>query len=55
MLGAEVKAMELYESEARQFPHPRSPQALRAIAQKMGKHDRVRTAAEAFELVRSIR
>ncbi len=31
-LEAKIAAMECYESEARKFPHPRSPEALRAIA-----------------------
>lgn len=49
-----IEAMEVYEGEARKFPHPRSPDALRASAQRWGtvvgcEH------AEAFELVRSIR
>ena len=53
-LETKVQAIALYESEARPFPHPRSPEALRAIAQRWasvaGLH-----SAEAFELVRSTR
>ena len=51
-LETKVQAMALYESEARPFPHPRSPEALRAIAWRWGSVVGVE-AAEAFELVRS--
>jgi LmbE family N-acetylglucosaminyl deacetylase len=53
-LEAKIAAMECYESEARKFPHPRSPEALRAIAMRWGSVSGC-AAAEAFELVRSIR
>jgi LmbE family N-acetylglucosaminyl deacetylase len=53
-LDRKIQAMEFYESEARAFPHPRSPEALRAMAQRWGSVAGVR-AAEAFELVREIR
>lgn len=53
-LEAKIAAMECYESEARKFPHPRSPEALRAIAMRWGSVAGC-GAAEAFELVRSIR
>ena len=46
--------MQLYESEARSYPHPRSPEALRAIAQRWGSVVGL-PAAEAFEVVRDIR
>ena len=46
--------MALYESEARPFPHPRSPEVLRAIAERWGSVVGVE-AAEGFELVRSVR
>ena len=54
--GVEVKqrAMALYETEARAFPHPRSPEALAAIARRWGSVAGCE-AAEAFELVRSLR
>lgn len=52
-LDAKVDAMEAYESEARPFPHPRSPAALRALAQARGAAAGV-AAAEAFQLVRQI-
>ncbi|MGA7752702.1 MAG: PIG-L deacetylase family protein [Candidatus Sulfotelmatobacter sp.] len=53
-IDAKVAAMECYESEARKFPHPRSPEALRALATRWGSVVGC-AAAEAFELVRSIR
>jgi LmbE family N-acetylglucosaminyl deacetylase len=53
-IESKVAAMECYESEARAFPHPRSPEALRAIATRWGSVVGC-AAAEAFELVRSIR
>ena len=53
-LDAKIAAMECYESEARKFPHPRSPEALRAIAMRWGSVVGCE-AAEAFELVRSVR
>ncbi len=45
--------MALYESEARSFSHPRSPQALHAIAQRRRSVVGVE-AAEAFELIRFV-
>lgn len=53
-LEAKISAMKCYETESREFPHPRSPQALRAIAERWGSVAGC-GAAEAFELVRSIR
>lgn len=53
-LEIKVQAMQLYESEARPFPHPRSPEALRAIAMRWGSVVGC-GAAEAFELIRAIR
>lgn len=53
-LESKVEAMQLYESEARSFPHPRSPEALRAIAHRWGSVVGC-SAAEAFQLIRSIR
>lgn len=52
-LETKVQAMALYESEARPFPHPRSPEALRASARRWGSVVGVK-AAEAFELVRRV-
>lgn len=52
-LIAKIQAMEQYEFERRQYPHPRSPEALRILAQRHGI--RVGSSlAEAFLLVRSI-
>jgi len=50
---AKIKGMESYESEKREYPHPRSPEALKIQAQRwgiaMGKG-----YVEAFQLIRSI-
>ncbi len=53
-LEEKITAMEAYESEKRVFPHPRSPEALRANATRWGSVVGLR-AAEAFELVWEIR
>lgn len=53
-LDIKIQAMQMYESEARPFPHPRSPEALRAIAQRWGSVVGLQ-AAEAFSLVREVR
>lgn len=53
-LEKKIAAMQVYESEARAFPHPRSPEALRAIAQRWGSTVGT-TAAEAFCCVRELR
>jgi len=53
-LETKVEAMQQYESEARAFPHPRSPEALRAAAQHYGSMVGI-AAAEAFQCVRDIR
>ena len=53
-LETKVQALALYESEARPFPHPRSPEVLRAIARRWGSVVGMK-AAEAFELLRAIR
>jgi len=52
-LEAKVRAMACYESETRPFPHPRSLEALRVIAQRWGTVVG-RRAAEPFQLVRAI-
>jgi len=52
-LEAKVNAMSCYETEARIFPHPRSPEALRAIATRWGTVAGCK-AAEAFQLVRAL-
>ena len=52
-IEAKIKGMEAYEFEKREYPHPRSPKALRILAQRwgvvIGKH-----YAEAFMLIRNI-
>ena len=53
-LESKIEAMACYASEARAFPHPRSAEALRATATRWGSVTGCQ-AAEAFELVRSIR
>lgn len=53
-LEIKIAAMALYDGETRAFPHPRSAEALRAIARRWGSVAGVE-AAEAFELVRAIR
>ncbi len=53
-LEAKIAAMSCYETESREFPHPRSPEALRALARRWGSVVGCH-AAEAFELVRSVR
>lgn len=53
-LDIKLQAMALYESEARAFPHPRSAEALRAIACRWGSVAGFE-AAEAFELIRELR
>jgi LmbE family N-acetylglucosaminyl deacetylase len=53
-IDVKIKAMQEYESESRHFPHPRSPEALRAISRRWGSVVGVEYA-EAFELIRSIR
>jgi LmbE family N-acetylglucosaminyl deacetylase len=49
-----IEAMQVYESETRPFPHPRSPKALRSLAARWGSVAGLE-AAEAFELVRKIK
>jgi LmbE family N-acetylglucosaminyl deacetylase len=49
-----VSALERYRGEHRPFPHPRSGEALRAIARRWGSVVGLRYA-EAFELIRAIR
>ena len=52
-LTVKIEALSYYESEIRTFPHPRSPEALRAIAKRWGCVVGYE-AAEAFELMRAI-
>ena len=53
-LETKLQAMQIYESELRFFPHPRSLDALRVIARRWGSVVGL-DAAEAFELVRDVR
>ncbi|MFC1821078.1 PIG-L deacetylase family protein [Thermodesulfobacteriota bacterium] len=53
-LEIKLQAMQLYEGEIREFPHPRSLDALRMIARRWGSVVGLE-AAEAFELVRDVR
>jgi LmbE family N-acetylglucosaminyl deacetylase len=52
-LDRKLEAMKAYESEARLFPHPRSNEALLALARLRGSAVGFE-AAEAFELVREL-
>jgi LmbE family N-acetylglucosaminyl deacetylase len=53
-LETKISALTCYDTETRKFPHPRSPEALRAIATRWGSVAGL-PAVEAFELVRSVR
>ena len=53
-LDRKIAAMQCYESERREAPHPRSPAVLRAAAARWGSVAGM-PAAEAFELIRSLR
>lgn len=52
-LAAKIKGMECYEYEKRAFPHPRSPEALRLLAQYRGMTIG-QELAEAFQIIRCI-
>ena len=49
-----LAAMNIYDSETEDFPHPRSPEALKANALRWGSVSGL-PFAEAFELIRQIR
>jgi len=53
-LETKVEAMALYQSESRPFPHPRSPETLRALARWCGSAAGLE-AAEGFEVIRDVR
>jgi LmbE family N-acetylglucosaminyl deacetylase len=53
-LDRKIDALAHYETEMRQFPHPRSAEAVRTIAKRWGSVA-ASEAMEAFELVRSVR
>jgi LmbE family N-acetylglucosaminyl deacetylase len=52
-LERKVEAMGIYDGEIREFPHPRSAQAIRATATRCGSTVGV-AAAEVFDVVRMI-
>ncbi len=52
-LEAKIEAMKIYESETRAFPHPRSPEAIEALARVRGSAAGC-LAAEAFHCVRCL-
>ena len=52
-LEIKLQALSLYETEMRLFPHPRSTEAIGAIARRWGSAAGY-GAAEAFELIRSL-
>ena len=52
-LAAKIKGMESYEFEKRVYPHPRSPEALKILAQRWGVVVGS-PLAEAFMLIRHI-
>lgn len=53
-LKNKIAAMDHYEKEIREFPHPRSSEALDAIAKTWGSVAGY-SSAEAFQLIRSLR
>jgi LmbE family N-acetylglucosaminyl deacetylase len=53
-LETKIEALACYDTETRKFPHPRSAEALRAIATRWGSVAGLH-AVEAFELIRSVR
>jgi LmbE family N-acetylglucosaminyl deacetylase len=53
-LTLKMRAMSIYKSESKRFPHPRSKGALIALARYRGSVAGL-AAAEAFELIRKIR
>ena len=52
-IEAKIKGMESYEYEKRQYPHPRSPEALKIQASRWGVTIG-KEYAEAFQVIRSI-
>lgn len=53
-IGVKQEAMNLYESEVREFPHPRSAEAIKCVAHRWGSVVGCQSA-EAFELIRDVR
>jgi N-acetylglucosamine malate deacetylase 1 len=52
-LDRKIEAMQMYETERRDWPHPRSPAALRALAMTRGAAAGLEVA-EAFQLLRHV-
>lgn len=52
-LRAKVEALKRYSGELREYPHPRSPEAVEALCRKRGTEVGC-PLAEAFELVRAV-
>jgi len=52
-LDLKIRMMQIYETEVRNYPHPRSPELLRATAIKSGSIAGLKSA-ECFRLIRSI-
>lgn len=52
-IESKIKAMEFYEFERRKYPHPRSPEALKTVAQRAGLVVGVKHA-ERFVLIRHV-
>lgn len=53
-MAQKIAALEVYENEIREFPHPRSTEALEAMARKWGAASGL-GLAEAFYLVRGLK
>lgn len=52
-VAKKIEAMSLYQSEIKAFPHPRSAEAIKALALRRGSQSGLK-AAEAFMLIRKI-
>lgn len=53
-MGKKIKAMEAYQSEVRPYPHPRSPQAIDALARTRGSSSGC-MFAEAFSIIYALK
>ena len=53
-IDAKINALKMYKQELKQFPHPRSLEAVKALAKLRGSQVGVR-AAEAFTVLRQIK
>lgn len=53
-ISRKIEAMKIYKTEIREFPHPRSEEAILSIAKRWGSVSGLKHA-EAFELIRSIK